>query len=251
MHLCCLSLSEIQTLDLSTTEDASLFLEVLAVGDEVRALDALSRICTSLERARWGSEPIPTVIKAGREDSLYRAMKHESERIRAKAILAITHLLAHCTKKQLTKAYKYKCIVTLVELINSDESWNVKETAILALARLSVHARCCKKVLKAGGITAILNHWEGDSVAYIRTVCATLHCLLSYRHCAPSYQLQVAPFTISYLNAFDDIKIRAYIFRILGEIVPNCVNNIGLNEDISNPMDKHCWCVTRNYRCYY
>lgn len=89
VQLCCLPFAEVQTLDLSTTRDFSVLLEVLVIGDEARALSALSNLY-------WVSQK---VIDVGGVDILFRAMKHKCERIRVQATLKVTYLSNSSFKK--------------------------------------------------------------------------------------------------------------------------------------------------------
>lgn len=117
VQLCCLPLVEVLTLDLRTTEDSSILLEIVAIGDEARALSVLSKKYLAIRKA----------IEAGEVDILYRAMKHESRRIRANATSIVAKLFDNPFEK-VKKVCKHGYIEALVAVINKDKSWVVKKT---------------------------------------------------------------------------------------------------------------------------
>lgn len=234
--LCSLPLAEVLTLDISDAVDFTIHLEGLAFGDKERALAAVSEICEVM-KADEDDWLYQIVILVGGVDILYRAMKHECERIRAKAVLAIA-LISRPPLKYIRKVCDPGCIETLVELINTDDSWKVKQNAMFALAKISNGEDYCEKVLEAGCITAILSHLREDSPKYMQIVSETLYHLAKNMSAASydPYMYTMASFIISHLSTVTDARTKLYIFRTFKEIVDNCANEIGLSEDICTSL---------------
>ena len=116
-------------------------------------------------------------MEAGGIDVLCRTKKHKDENIRSKTIIAAGFLFSR-KLKQMKKLRRSGCFETLVELISTDESWDIKENAIKTLGHLALHYASRRRVCEAGGITAILSHLREDSPGYMQTVYKTLYFLV-------------------------------------------------------------------------
>lgn len=230
VQLCCLSFAEMQTLDFSSTADFSILFDVLAHGNEETALAAVTQIYAILQA--YDQNTGADVIRVGGVDVLHQSMKHTIEPIRVLAIKAITFLITY-EEVKMQKICKSDCIVTLVELVNSDESWKVKKNAIKSLGILSACHGFSERAHEEEGITAILSNLNEDDPAYMRAVCNALYHFSNGKYTPndPS-QLQIAAFIMSHLDTFDDDDTRFYIYRTLYDIVSSGSNIIKLNDNI-------------------
>lgn len=123
-----------------------------------------TEICDILEEDEKDIWLVRAVIKAGGEDILHRALKHECERSRVRDLRAFACLFS----KIMIKVCKPGCIDTLVKLINTYQSRKVKKSAMLAFKNISFHNG--DKWLDADGITTILNNLHEDFFTYMQSV---------------------------------------------------------------------------------
>ena len=168
---------------------------------------------------------IQAVVEAGGVEIMHKAMKQECEPIRFEASWILTNLLSG-SSEQASKVLKSGCLATLVELINSDESWNVKEHAVWVLGNIAGDSPSCReKVLAAGGMTAILTHIQEDSLTYMRTASWSLRNLMLGSTPQSSYT-QLMPFIFSHLSTATDSEIRCSLFKALSYIAESTVQDV-------------------------
>jgi len=229
VQLCSLPLSELHTLDLSTTQDFLVLLEVLAHGDQKSALTAVTTIRKSLTDD--SDQRISDVVEAGGVEILHTAMKSGNEQIRWQAIGAVANL-ATGTSKQVSRILKAGCVATLVDIVNLDRSWDIKEQALWALGNVAGDSPSCRdRVLEAGAIAAILSHLQQDYLPYMRCASWVLSNLIQGQPPPDhSYFTQVAPCILSLFCTTDDMDIRSDLCSALIDITTYCANSIGLNQ---------------------
>lgn len=229
IQLCCLSFPQLRALDLSTTEDYSALLSVLAYEESEKALSAVTRIRRFLSVEK--NPPIQAMIEAGGVFVLHKVMTAEDERIRYEAAWAFTNLLCG-TSKQTSTVLKSGCIATLVELVNSDKSWNIKGQAIWALGNIAGDSPIFRdKVLEAGGMTAILTHLKEDFLAYMRNASWALsNCVRGKPLPHASYILQLVPYILSHLSAETDSEIRIDLLWALSYITEQNSDSVEIDQ---------------------
>lgn len=229
VELCRLPLARLLALDLSTTEDFSSLLTILANEGSEKAYVAVMRIRKLLSNE--ANPPIQEVISAGGVEILHKAMKHEDERIRLEATWAITNLLSG-NSQNTTKVLKSGCIATLVDLMNGEDSWGVKEQALWAFGNIAGDSTLWRdQVLEAGGLTAILSNLNENSRNYMKQACWVVSNMVRGRPPPdPMYQIQAAPFVLSHLSLDNDSEINCDLLWALSYVTEKSLENIEINQ---------------------
>lgn len=228
VQLCCLPLLSLYTLDLDTTYDFSALLTVLTYGDEEKAYEAARRIRVLLEEETNPS--IQSVIEAGGVDVLHTAMKHQEEKVRFEAALAFTNLLSG-TLQQTNKVLKLDCIPTLLHLLSSDKSWNIKQQVVWIIgAMASSSTQWRDKVLEAGGLAFILSHLQENTRRYMMSAYWVISNLVAGSPPPASrYRIQAGPFVLARLSLENDSEVNSDLLCALRYITEENVGNIGLS----------------------
>ena len=115
--------------------------EVLTFADQERVLYAVTNINMSLcfDLYLWMD-----VVEAGGMEILHTVMKNKDEQIRMIANRAVGKVVKG-SSGQASKVLPPGCVATLVELINSDESWKVKNKAMWTIGKIAGDSRSCRE----------------------------------------------------------------------------------------------------------
>ena len=229
VKLCRLPQALLLALDLSTTEDFSVLLTILANEGSEKAYAAVMRVRKLLSNE--ANPPIEKVISAGGVEILHKAMKHEDERIRLEATWAITNLLSG-NSQNTAKVLKSGCITTLVDLMNGQDSWGVKEQALWAFGNIAGDSTLWRnQVLEAGGLAAILSNLNENSRNYMKQACWVVSNMVRGRPPPDQmYQIQAAPFVLSHLSLDNVHEINCDLLWALSYITERSLDHIELNQ---------------------
>ena len=233
IQLCCVSVPDLQALDLKSTRDFSTLCTVLTHADREQAHLAVSRIDELLLDDANRTVLVKNVIEAGGVQILCEAMKHADDRIRMKATSLMINLLSGSSLQTSKVLNSSPILPTLVYLINHDESMSVQEQAIWALGNITADSpEWSDRVLEAGGIEALLNNrLVSSQINTQKAVWAISNLFRKQPVPQQSYLKQAVPFLLSQLFMRNDLGttldvlqtlINITNFQVLPLAYPHC-----------------------------